>query len=192
MLFSTTEDLIINYLIIHKELVELVKLFSSVEEDRDDLVDGEQEYAKAEDDVGVEGDELVNSVLSLRIFATVGAVPCNPPWLELWVLQVGAIPDRSVPFSNVWIYNCVIVLCTIVFLIMLDISGLFVSSIKYGTYLAILAEYRCAQDDGVRDEDDPHQQQPVHTEVLQLLPPGPHDCLGLAVTKNLRIANFFY
>ena len=42
MLFSTTEDLIINYLIIHKELVELLKLFSSVEEDRDDLVDGEQ------------------------------------------------------------------------------------------------------------------------------------------------------
>ena len=56
-------------------------------------------------------------------------------------------------------------------------------------YLAVCAEYRCAQDDGVRDEDDPHQQQPVHTEVLQLLPPWPYDCLGLAVTKNLRIAN---
>lgn len=80
LLFSTTEDLIIL-----KELVELVELFSSVEEDRDDLVDGEQEYAEAEDDVGVEGDELVNGVLSFIILATVGAVPCCPPSAKLWV-----------------------------------------------------------------------------------------------------------
>lgn len=72
-------------LIILKELVELLKLFSSVEEDLDDLVDGEQEYAEAEDDVGVELDEFVNSVLMSIILATVGAVPCNPPSGEHWV-----------------------------------------------------------------------------------------------------------
>ena len=98
--------------------MELLKLFSSVEEDRDDLVDGEQEYAEAEDDVGVEGDELVNSVLSKFIFATVGAVPCNPPSAEL-------------SFSKFLVWICIIC-STIVLLIMLDISGLFVSYIICG------------------------------------------------------------
>ena len=56
----------------------------------------------------------------------------------------------------------------------------------YVDYLAEFAEYRGAQDDGMRNEDDPHQQQPVHTIVLQFLPPWPHNLLGLAVTKNLR------
>ena len=72
-------------LIILKELVELLNLFSSVEKDLNDLVDGEQEYAEAEDDVGVELNEYVNSVLSLIILATVGAVPRNPPSGERWV-----------------------------------------------------------------------------------------------------------
>ena len=38
----------------------------------------------------------------------------------------------------------------------------------------------------MRDEDDPHQEQAVHAEILELLPPGPHNPLGLAVTKHLR------
>ena len=82
MLLSRT---ITDELIILKELVELLKLFSSVEQDLYDLVDGEQEYAEAEDDVGVELDEFVNRVLMLIILATVGAVPCNPPSGERWV-----------------------------------------------------------------------------------------------------------
>ena len=40
----------------------------------------------------------------------------------------------------------------------------------------------------MRDEDDSHQQEAVHTEVLELLPPGPHDLLSLAATKNLGMS----
>ena len=40
----------------------------------------------------------------------------------------------------------------------------------------------------MRDEDDSHQQEAVHTKVLKLLPPGPHDLLSLAATKNLGMS----
>ena len=84
-LLSPTEDFIVL-----KEPVELVQLFFSIEGDLDNLVDWEECNGKDEDDVGVEGDELMNCILSSSIFAVVGAVPYHPPGLEAWVLGVGA------------------------------------------------------------------------------------------------------
>ena len=158
--------MIIQDFIIHKDLVELVQLLLGTEEDFDNLVNGEEGDAKTKDDVGIEGDELVNSLLSFSIFSIVGAVPCHPPGLE----------------TRVCVRICM-VCSTEVFLRIFDIRY------KTGSlldYLAICAEYGCAQDDGMRNEDDPHQEKAVHAEILELLPPGPHNPLGLAVTKNLR------
>ena len=79
-LLGPTEDFIVI-----KELVELVQLLPGIEEDLDDLVNGEESDGEAEDDVGVEGDEGMNRILLSRIFSVVGAVPGHPPGLELWV-----------------------------------------------------------------------------------------------------------
>ena len=161
--------MIIQDFVIHKDLVELVQLLLGTEEDFDNLVNGEEGDAKTKDDVGIEGDELVNSLLSFSIFSIVGAVPCHPPGLE----------------TRVCVRICM-VCSTEVFLRIFDI--------RYKTgclldYLAVCAEYGCAQDDGMRDEDDPHQEKAVHTEILELPPPGSHNPLSLAVSKNLRTSD---
>ena len=71
--------------VILKDLVELLQLLLGAEEDFDDLVNGEEGNAETEDDVGIKGDEGVNSLISHCIFSIVGAVSCHPPGLEFRV-----------------------------------------------------------------------------------------------------------
>ena len=76
----------LNDFIVHKELVEFVQLFLSVERDLDNLVNEEESQGEGEDDVGVELEESTNCIISLKISAVVGAVPYHPPGLEFRVL----------------------------------------------------------------------------------------------------------
>ena len=107
----------LNDFIVHKELVEFVQLFLSVEWDLDNLVNEEESQGEGEDDVGVELEESTNCIISLKISAVVGAVTYHPPGLEFWVLVVRA-GKVGIPVSC-RIVNISVVLSTKVLLIII-------------------------------------------------------------------------
>ena len=135
--------------IVHKELVEFFQLFLGVEWDLDNLVNEEENKGEGEDDVGVEGEKFTDCIMSVSIFAVVGAVPYHPPGREFWVLS---------PVSCRIVHISVVISTKVLLIIIKYINiGVFLApkeaqeilNVKLQLlitffYLAVIAEHWCA------------------------------------------------
>ena len=81
--------------IVGKQLVELFKFIPRSEKGLENLVNGEEDESEPKKDVGVEGNEGVDSRMRLFIQTIVTAVRFDPKsiinWVKLGLVQVGMV-----------------------------------------------------------------------------------------------------